>query len=103
MEYIEIDKEAIPYRFEIDLAGEIFIFEVHYNERFDYFAVDIEKSGEVILQGAKIVYGNPLFNFSNDPRLPKVKITPIDEAGNETRAGYDQLENTVFLAVEAIT
>jgi hypothetical protein len=102
VQYMPIDKEAIPYRFEVDLSDEIFTFEVHYNARFDYFTVDIEKGGEVILYGAKLVYGNPLFNFLSDPRLPKVTITPMDEAKAEKRAGYNQLGETVYLVVEDV-
>lgn len=98
MIYIPIDKTSIPYRFDIDLAGEIFAFEVHYNSRFDYFTVNLSKNNEVIVDGAKIVYGNPLFNIA-DSRLPKVQIVPIDESGIATKAGYNELGNTVFLSV----
>lgn len=101
MEYILIDKEAIPYKFEIDLKGDVFTFEVNYNERFDFFTVDIEQGGETIATGAKIVYDNPVFNFTNDPRLPNVTIKPVDDSSTQTRAGYEQIGESVFLLVEA--
>jgi hypothetical protein len=96
---IPIDKDDIPYRFDISLAGEIFTFEAHYNARFDYYSLDVEKDGDVLVNGEKVVYGRPLFSGLNDARLPKVEIIPYDVAGIETRAGYDQLGVTVFLFV----
>lgn len=37
IEYIDIDKNEIPYSFEIELAGEIFELEVNYNQAHDFF------------------------------------------------------------------
>lgn len=101
---IPIDKTAVPYRFDIQLAGELFTFEVHYNARFDFFTVHLEKGGQRIVDGDKIVYGRRMFSGLNDPRLPAVEIVPKDVAGIETRAGYDQMGTTVFLFIsEAAT
>lgn len=36
MEFIEIEKDNIPYRFDISIAGEMFGFEVHYNADYDF-------------------------------------------------------------------
>lgn len=99
MEYIPIDKNAIPYRFDISLAGEIFTFEVNYNSRFDYFTIDVEKNKEVIMYGAKVVYGHNLFSVSNDPRLPKIAITPLDFSYVEQRVGFNNLGQTIYLFV----
>lgn len=37
MEYIPIEKENIPYQFDIELGADLFTLEVNYNERFDFF------------------------------------------------------------------
>ena len=48
-EYIEIDKDEIPYSFEIELAGEVFEIEVNYNQTYDFFTVDLFKDGGFLL------------------------------------------------------
>jgi hypothetical protein len=102
VEYISIDLAEIPYRFEIELAGEVFTFEIHYNHEFDFFTIDLEKNGEVLVYGEKIVYGRPLFSAFSDSRLPKVRIVPKDPSGQATRVGWDELETSVFLIVEPL-
>ncbi|WP_332649657.1 phage baseplate plug family protein [Lysinibacillus sp. 54212] len=99
-EYIEIEKDLIPYRFETELGAELFEFEVHYNAHGDYFTVDLFKDGEVLVHGEKIVYGQSLFSEIYDERFPAPEIIPIDESGKETRVGWDNLNKTVFLVVD---
>lgn len=98
-EYIEIDKESIPYSFEIDLAGEIFDFEINYNESFDFFTVDLYKNGKTLVLGEKIVLNMPLFQNRVSIDLPKVQIIPKDRAGVAKRITYSNLNETVFLFV----
>lgn len=97
---IPIDTSAVPYRFEIELAAEIFEFEIHYNSMFDYYTVNLSKSGEVIVNGAKLTYGVDLFGGLNDSRLPKAKLVPRDVAGLESRVSMSNLGDTVFLYIE---
>ncbi|MBU8908499.1 phage baseplate plug family protein [Desertibacillus haloalkaliphilus] len=96
---IPIQKEQIPNEFEIRLAGELFTFEVHYNAEYDFFTVDLYKSGDVLVLGEKVVYDSPLFDTYSDERFPGVTITPLDRADNEDRVTYSNLGNTVFLYV----
>lgn len=98
-EYINIEKALIPYRFEIELGVELFEIEIHYNQVGDYFSLDLYKGGEVLVYGEKIVYGEPLFSEVYDTRFPGPTIIPFDEAGNESRVGWDNLSETVFLVV----
>ncbi|GAK01514.1 hypothetical protein [Geomicrobium sp. JCM 19055] len=58
---LPIDVERVPYRFNVELAEELFDFEVHYNGAGDYFTVDLRKNGEDVVIGEKITYGVPLF------------------------------------------
>lgn len=99
MEYIEIDKYSIPYRFEIELAGEVFELELHYNYDYDFFTVDISKGGVVLAYGERMVYGRRLFSALSDSELPKVALTPLDPSGQAARVGWDELGDTVFLMV----
>ena len=97
MNYIEIEKDLIPYSFEIDLADEEYEIEVHHNNRFDFFTIDLSKDGVQLVLGEKLMLDRPLFDGLTHIDLPKVKIIPIDRAGEANRITYDNLESTVFL------
>ena len=99
---IPIDKERVPYQFEIELDGEIFTFEVHYNGEYDFFTVDLHKNGEPVVYGEKIVYGQPLFGKITDSRLPTTQIIPLDPSGQAQRVGYKELGETVFLYIGGV-
>jgi hypothetical protein len=99
LEYIPIEKENIPYRFEIELEAEIFEMEIRYNDLYDFFTIDLYKDGEPLVYGEKVVYGVPLFQDVRDLRFPAVDIVPIDEARLENRVTYENFQKTVFLAV----
>lgn len=98
-DYIEIEKELIPYRFDITLADELFTFEIHYNEVGDYFTVDLLKDGEVLVTGEKIVYGVTLFYDVQDDSFPRVPIVPLDASGKSQIATWETLNTSVFLYV----
>ncbi|WP_223068478.1 phage baseplate plug family protein [Paenibacillus caui] len=99
MNYIDIEKELIPYRFDISLFGEMFTIEVHYNSDYDFFAIDLERDGEVLVTGEKLIYGQPLFRDVMDNRFPKLPIIPYDEAGKENKVIWSTLSESVFLFV----
>lgn len=97
MQFLPIDKDSIPYRFDIRIIDETFTFEIHYNAEHDFFTVDLSKGEEVLVYGEKIVYGRPLFSAYADPRFPKAAIIPFDDSESETRVTFDNLNRTVFL------
>lgn len=97
MEYIDIEKDLVPYRFDISLEEETFTFEVHYNEQFDYFTVDLEKDGEVLVSGEKLIYGSTLFYDVMDNRFPRVPIVPYDQSERENTVNWRTLSESVFL------
>ena len=99
MEYIEIEKDLIPYSFEIDLDDDEYEIEVNYNERFDFFTVDLYKEGEPLVVGEKLMLNRQLFDGLANVQLPKTKIIPMDRANEESRITYDNLQSTVFLYV----
>lgn len=98
-EYIEIDKDEIPYSFEIELAGEVFEIEVNYNQTYDFFTVDLFKDGGVLVIGEKLIINRPLFENRVNIDLPKVQIIPKDRANSTTRITYENMNETVFLYV----
>lgn len=98
---IEINKELIPYSFDILLAAEWYTFEIHYNEIADQFTVTLSKDDEVLVFGEPIVYGVPLFtDLYQSGIYPPLEITPLDESGQETEVNWNNLNETVFLTIE---
>jgi hypothetical protein len=98
---IDIDKQKIPYRFEILLADVLYEMEFHYNPGFDFFTVDLFKDKEPLVYGEKLVYGLPLFNDVYDKRFPAVGLIPLDESGQSVEVNAQTLGETVFLCVIA--
>ncbi|ETT45216.1 hypothetical protein C162_21808 [Paenibacillus sp. FSL R7-269] len=97
MEYIEVEKDLIPYRFELSLADEAFTFEVHYNSSYDFFTVDLTKDGETLVFGEKLVYGQTLFYDVQDNRFPKIPIVPFDLSEHSSVVTWGTLGVSVFL------
>ncbi|QOS97546.1 hypothetical protein JNUCC42_13190 [Brevibacterium sp. JNUCC-42] len=97
---IDIEKELIPYHFEISLVDELFEMEIHYNSEYDFFTVDLLKNKEVLVYGEKIVYGMPLFRTGADERFPKIEIIPYDESEKDQIVTWQTLHETVFLFIE---
>lgn len=99
---ISIDKEDIPYQFDVELVGEMFTFLIKYNATFDFFTVDLSKNGEILVYGVPMVYGVPLFGSFNNVNLPRVPLVPYDLANKEDVITYDNMNRTVFLYVDGV-
>lgn len=97
---ITINKELVPYSFDILLGGETFEITVNYNETYDFFTFGLSKDGEIICDGEKIIYGNPLFEeiFENG-KFPSIEIIPYDISGESDAVTFDNLSSTVQLII----
>lgn len=101
MQYIEIEKDLIPYTFNITLNDEIFEFQIDYNNVADLFTVSLSINGVELCVGEPIIYGKPLFgDLRTRGDFPKVVITPKDASGETIAVTYDNLSSTVLLVVE---
>lgn len=98
---IEINKNLVPYTFDILLGGEVFTLRVDYNSLGDMFTISLYKGEELICAGEPVVYGVPLWTdvYIND-RYPAVDIVPIDESGDTDTVTYDNMNETVFLTID---
>lgn len=99
MKYISIDKNRVPYEFEIVLSNETFQFEVNYNSYGDFFTITLFKDHVRIIDNYKVVYNVILFENLKYLGVPKVIIKPFDTTGNTEVANYDSLNEDVFLYV----
>ncbi|MCZ2396117.1 MAG: hypothetical protein LC100_06185 [Chitinophagales bacterium] len=93
---IDINKDLCPYQFDIQLDGTTYTMEIRYNNEFDYFTVDLLVGEETIINGEKILYGKELFQSHKHLNVPR-DIVVFDASDEQTRAGYEQLGETVFL------
>lgn len=97
---IDIDKDNIPYSFEILLGNESFEMEWNYNESAGLFTVTISKEDEVLVYNEPIIYGVPLFCDCSDSRLPALSLVPFDESGNVDTITHENFGETVFLTID---
>ena len=98
---VTINKNLIPYNFDILLAGEVFNIRVDYNNIADMFTVALSKGNIVICEGEPIVYGIPLFkDIFISGKYPAVDIIPYDESGEYDSVTYDNLSQTVLLVID---
>lgn len=100
-ETIKIEKDLVPYSFDIMLGDESFEIRIDYNESHGFFTAELAKDGETTCAGEKIVYGKPLFEdvFVHD-KFPNIRIVPFDISGESSEVTYDNLSDTVNLIID---
>ena len=97
---IEINKNLIPYTFNILLADHWFELYINYNETGDFFTVTLYKDEELICT-EPIVYGVPLFQDLRQPDdYPAIDIVPLDESGESAAVTFSNFNELVFLTVD---
>lgn len=98
--YIEIEKDLLPYQFNILLAAEWFELYLNYNETADLFTISVFKEDELITT-EPLVFGVPLFvDTYQPPKFPAITLVPYDPNGLEQAVTYENLGETVFLSID---
>ena len=101
--YIPFDKEEIPQRFQIDLAEESFLMEIHYNEVGNFFTVDLYDANEnPLVRGEKLILGIPLWADIANPNLPGPTLVPLDLSGKEEQITFENFGVSVFLYIDDV-
>lgn len=99
-DHIEINKELIPYRFNILLAGQWFELYVSYNQAAEMFTVGLYKD-DTLITTEPLVLGVPLFHDVYQPNLfPAIEIVPYDSSGLAEKVTFDNLGESVFLTID---
>lgn len=96
---ILINKDLIPYTFEILLGDIWYEIEVNYNETADLFTLALYKDGKTISAGEPIIYGKPLFSDIYSTDFPPLVIVAVDESGNDNCVTWKNFNETVYLCV----
>lgn len=97
MQYIQINKDIIPFKFDIQLDGTTFTLALDYNAEGDFFTTDLLRDKTLLKAGEKLVYGKPLFLDIQYRGLPSTAIIPYDPSGRSSRITYDNLSVEVLL------
>lgn len=95
---IPINRDDIPYRFDIELAGVVFTFEIDYNVAYDFFAMDVYLGEDPIVLGQKLVLNRSLFAEVVDTRIPD-GLDIIPRSNTEQRISWDNFGDKVQLEV----
>ena len=100
MYIVDINKDIIPYSFNILLGTDLYEMRFDYNNTADLFTVSLSKDGVELCAGEPIIYGVPLFkDLVTRGGFPTITITPIDPSGESVAITYDNLSLTAFLSV----
>lgn len=98
---IEIEKDLIPYNFDIELAGEEFNIEIFYNKTAGLFTATLMKEDEALCYNEPIIYGVELFaDVYTSGKFPMISIVPLDQSGKETEVTWDNFGDTVLLTID---
>ena len=96
--YIKIEKDLIPYKFDVKLVGITYTFEIKYNSRHDFFTVAISKpDGVVLTSGEKLILNKPILSERLYIDFPLV--VPSDTTGDAERITWNNLGSSVFLHI----
>lgn len=100
-DYIKINKDLIPYNFDITLAGELFNLRIDYNSTGRFFTVCLSKDGEIVCAGEPLIYGRPLWeSVWRKGKYPQIDIVPYDDSGDRSKVTWSNLNETVFLVID---
>lgn len=97
---IFINKELIPYDFNIVLGSEEFNLRVDYNNIGEFFTVELTKNGVTLCAGEPMVYGRALFSDVRNKDFPALDIIPYDPSGGYNKVTYTNLCEGVLLIID---
>lgn len=98
---IPVNKDIMPYSYEIQLGEQVFSLEFNYNSRRDLFSCNLYRDGELICAGERLTYARTLFeDVYVIPTYPPITLVPLDESGTTNKVNWENLDVTVFVTVD---
>lgn len=101
---IPIQKELVPYEFDIRLENKIYTMFIDYNSIGDFFTVSLSLGDTKLVEGQKLVLNREVFkdlaedNEGNyDENYPYNIIIPIDISGKEQTVNYENFGVKTFV------
>ena len=101
---LPIEKNLIPYTFDIILSNRTYTIGLKYNQSSDRFSIDLSRNGNNIVRGEKIVYGNPLFEAIQQDNNGNINedffteiLLPYDFSKEQTEVNLDNFYDSVFI------
>ncbi len=99
-DYIELQKDLMPYQFDILLADQWYSIYVQHNKTADLFTLTLYK-GEELITTEPLVLGERLFRDTyQPPRFPAINLAPYDASGTAKRLTWDNLGESVYLTID---
>ncbi len=103
IQYIEIEKDSIPYSFTFDYNGKIFEFDIRFNAEYDFFTIDLylleDENRITLILGEKIMYGQMLFQSIYYKNIDTPSLLVWDFSGNSVRVGYEDIDNVCLVVM----
>lgn len=99
-----LDKERIPYGYEITFDDVVYEFFWTYNSQHDYFSVQLSQSDIILASAEKISLNIPMFEAMNydtqgnrNLAYPKKLFLPVDISNLEKRITYGNFYKNIFI------
>lgn len=104
MGIIEIEKDLMPYRFDITLSGRTYTLAFNYNVDFDFFTADLFLGDTALVSGEKVVLNQFLFKEAAEdsehninPDFPEEILFVGSTDDSIQRVSYDNFGDSVLL------
>jgi len=103
---LPIEKDKIPYTFDVNLSNKVYSITLKYNNFSDEFTADLSLGDKILVQGKKLLLGESIFGdfaLDNSGNLREdfysESIIPYDLTWQEDKLSLDNLGIKVFLYV----
>lgn len=98
---LPIDAAAPHYTVDVPLAGTLYRFTVHWNDRGGFWTIDVSLTDDTpIVSSIKIVADWELWGQFPDARLPAGYLMAVDLSGQSLDPAYDDLGSRVILVFD---
>ena len=98
MKYIPLEKDKIPYSFDVKLSDKTYTIDIRYNNYSNEFTADLILGEETLVKGKKMLMGQAIFeefaydnNGNKNPKFYNELLVPYDLSWQEEIITLDNL------------